>query len=171
MRLVTSLLGELGASIKKAIQGPHETDLTIPPIIQPIIGLRNVHRVVSPPVATEQNTTFQCNSALSSTNQAQQAPNLCTIGPGLWELNWNVFYSANHASGFTNGLTLILTLGGFSGQIAHLSLETAAGGVATYVQKIVYEFDTSVTVGIILSATGVGQTHTSYINLHANRLL
>lgn len=169
MIITSNTLGELGNSGKLAQVGPFETDLRIPPEIQPIIALRNTVRGVNPNAADVQPTSTLVEFNYLVANAAASIVNFLSLANGTWELDFHLMYSSNYASGGA-GFFLQVSIAGSNVNLLKAFTEQAG---ATYfiTRKIQIQADTNMVFTGNLGANGAGNSHRAHIACLANRLL
>lgn len=172
MKITSNLLGTLGAAIKRSVVEPHETDLTIPPIVAPEIEIPEVLRAFG--TSSVFGPTTLLNSVGGSiTNGVATSSNIFALEPGLWRLQINICYGSNYSSNSTQGCRVqLLQAGGtiFS-NLANLFCTPTAGGVLTVFLNEVMALDQFTQCQVTLGTNGVGQTHEFTVSALASKLL
>ena len=170
MRITSNLLGEIGRAIRRAVSGVHETDLVIPPVVQPTISGRNVAQLAG--VATVVNeTSFIINGNTTVTNNVSAGTTIGQFNAGLWEIDLCVTYASNYSTFQASGGFISFVQGGLSIPIISMFCGPAGGGQQTMQFKFTVNVDTSTNLQITLNANGVGQTHSMAVGMIAHRLL
>lgn len=170
MKLSTSLLMSLASAVRRSTSGSFETEFTIPPVISPVIALRDVLRVSNPLVATDiQQSSFHVEFDNFVTNGVQINQQIAAFGPGVWELNFNFSYSSNYNS--TNaGFGLVLITSGVAVSLAREQICMTAGGIVSYARTLQLTLDKDSILQYVLNGNGVGQTHRASVLLEASKM-
>jgi hypothetical protein len=169
MILTSNILGELGSSVKRAITGPHETSITVPPVVQPTILLRNALRLPNQSSPTL-NTTGLLQATVTQTNGAFLTNNLGTLNEGLWELLIMFHYSANYSSVVAQGGQLSILKDNITMVLFQANTIPTLGGSVTFTESVLLTLDTPAFFSILVSTNGVGQTHSVASSILASKL-
>jgi hypothetical protein len=169
MHITSNILGFLAETIKLAVGGPHETEITVPPALQPVIALRNTLRTLNPAGTDLQSSSFAVEFNFLVANGGAQTVNFATIDAGAWELDIQVCYSSNYLSGVA-GFDLQFSLAGSNANWFRIRTEQAGCTVVVNRTLRVQFAGQSVFTGI-LGANGVGNSHRAHIQILASRLI
>lgn len=172
MRITSNILGELGAAIKRAIVGPHETEIDVVPSITPVGILRGVLRNFNGSSVSGLNTFLNTSSA-NVTNGAAATTQIATLDPGMWELDIVCCYSSNYPTNPTIGgvLTFTQNAGVLSSNLMNLFCVAAAGGNIVGQAHVTLEVDQSTVIQVTVGNNGVGQSHSLSCSVLASKLL
>lgn len=170
MRITSNILGEMASAVKRSLVGIFETDIIIPPIIQPITELRGVVQLVTTPGGNPVNNTVLVNGSDTITNNAGGSTlNVLVLRPGAWQLDYNVVYSSNYATTPSTGGQILFIKDTIASFLAICFTHTA-GGVIAVQNSMKLNIDTQVTIQTNLFGNGVGQTHGIVACLLASKL-
>jgi hypothetical protein len=130
MRFTSNLLGSLARSCGLALPGPYETDLQVPPVVQPYLEIPFPLDSIS---LTGNNVSGSFQNAIFyniNAGSGAQTNNLVGIQRGLWEFNFQWSYATNYVQAGTT--FLVNMIGGNSWQL--LALNAAGAAAAPAVQ-------------------------------------
>lgn len=171
MRISSNLLGEAAAAAKRGTNGLFEAEMEVPPLLRPVISLRNNLRTANPAGATQCVTTTYAEDNKLVTNAGLASSLFLTLGPGLWELNIDVMYSSNYPS-TNNGWDLQVNLVSVTAfNLIRAFSALVAGGTVDIARTVLISTDGVLTFTSIMNANAAGQTHGAHVGILASLLV
>lgn len=168
MRITSNLLGELGAVIKRAVIGPHETEMTVLPTIQPAASLRGIVRF--PGAGSVTGSSFVVFTTVIASNNGPFSQNLVTVTPGLWEFIITAHYSSNYNSSVGAGIVRVSN-GASVPSLMSFGSEIAGGENVTNMMKFQAAIDVNWTFQAFVTANAVGQSHNLQVTVIGMELI
>lgn len=174
MIITSGILGQVAAAIKRSLSGVFETDITIPPVIQPITELRDNLRVQFTAFqAGLQSSSFHLDFSAIVTNAAQNSTLICTLDVGAWELDITAVYESNYISNAGFQLIGLLDPSGANIQSNYINMGAllATGGPYSVTRKLKLNLDKPMGFQFVLNTNGAAQSHMALLQLLASKLL
>jgi len=171
MEITSNLLGDLANAAKRSSPNTFETLLQVPPIIHPVLILRDdcYSLQIAATVVIEKSFMFSEDRQVA--NSGTQNQNIFILSPGVWELNLDLNYTSNYASIGGLGYRVDLALGTQQTSILNAQCSPTAGGVVSHTRSFVIQITQNATISSTLFVNGAGQNHQASLSCVVNRLL
>ena len=175
MKLATGLLYDLARSTDVERLGELERILEVPPMIAPVAAIPLAQLdTLTFNVLDVQRTSFFQHAAVIRTNQAEVFVGFATLGRGLWELTFEVWYASNFDAFTAGGNGYRVLIGQTAASLRPLLAGEPKVTPGTVTSRLVFRALLPVDGWVIQLThftTGVGQTGHVKLSLWAAKLL
>lgn len=152
-------------------QVPADGQLQVPNVLQPVIAIPEVLRVATDAAAAEALTSTSCHQVWTVANAALDDRELIRLFPGVWRVFITMAYFANFTNSADKGEVY---LNKDDTNTATTIWRTWAVTSDQQAAQVTFDFAHDDARGIsingLLTANGVGESHTLDVGIFANRL-